>query len=63
MLLALQEVLGVPARALSIKSRERQRGNKQYTVEDDLGKFFTVREGAREAVCEPNRLSRHRAVP
>ena len=45
MLLALQEVLGVPARALSIKSRERQRGNKQYTVEDDLGKFFTVREG------------------
>lgn len=45
MLLALQEVLGVPARALSIKSRERQRGSKQYSVEDDVGKFFTVREG------------------
>ena len=45
MLAALQTVLGVPAQALSIKSRERQRGSKQYEQEDSLGKFFTVREG------------------
>ena len=45
MLLALQEVLNVPARVLTIKSRERQRGSKQYEVEDNQGKFFSVREG------------------
>ncbi len=45
MLRALHEVLGVPAHTLSIKSRERQRGTKQYEQEDNLGKFFTVREG------------------
>lgn len=45
MLQALQKVLGVPAGVLSIKSRERQRGSNQYTPEDNLKKFFSVREG------------------
>lgn len=42
---AVQEVLGLPRESIVMKSRERQRGNQQYEVQDQSKSFFAVNEG------------------
>lgn len=44
-LVALPEVLGIPASHVVLKQRLRQSGSKQYQRMDRKGEFLTVREG------------------
>lgn len=44
-LIALPEVLGIPASHVVLKQRLRQSGSKQYQRMDRKGEFLTVREG------------------
>jgi 23S rRNA (guanine2445-N2)-methyltransferase / 23S rRNA (guanine2069-N7)-methyltransferase len=43
---AVQEVLGLPAESIILKSRERQRGKQQYESRDSSSAFFQVTEGS-----------------
>ena len=42
---AVRDILGVRSNRIFVKSRERQRGRKQYQKKGDKGKMFEVREG------------------